>query len=372
DEILDRLWLTNNGPLLQEFEAQLAQLTNAKHCVAVCNATLAIEICARALRLNGEVIVPAFTFAASAHALEWVGIRPVFADVNPQTHVIDPESVRLLISPRTTGIMGVHVWGTACPIDALGALASEHNLALFFDAAHAIGCGVNGQMIGTSGSAEVFSFHATKVLNSFEGGAITTNDDALAHRLRLLRNFGFAGLDRILSPGTNAKMTEISAAMGLVNLDSLPHFIARNLANYEMYRSLLGGIRGLRLYTHDAKPHNYQYVVVEIDEDTAGISRDDLYTILHAENVLARRYFYPPLHLVEPYRSQARKPAPKLPNTEQLSERVLCLPTGTAATETEVRIICDLIRFVLAEAAPIRSRFADQQQGTSRARPPSP
>ena len=181
DAMLDRRWLTNNGPLVEEFEARIARAIGVRHCVAMCNATVALEIASASARHAGEVIVPSFTFVATAHALQWQGIQPVFCDIDPRTHNIDAESAESLITARTTGIIGVHTWGRPCDVSALTALASRHGLRLLFDAAHAFGCSAGDRMIGTMGDAEVLSFHATKFLNAFEGGALVTND-AVARR----------------------------------------------------------------------------------------------------------------------------------------------------------------------------------------------
>src|SRR5690606_11646345 len=185
--VLDRNWLTNDGPLVEELEQRIAADLGVRHCVAMCNGTIALEIAIRAAGLTGEVIVPSFTFVATAHALQWQGITPVFCDVEPFTHTIDPARVEELITPRTSGIVGVHVWGRACAVDELTAIAHRNNLALLFDAAHAFGCTYRQQRLGSFGDAEVFSFHATKFMNSCEGGAITTNDDAFAEKVRLMR-----------------------------------------------------------------------------------------------------------------------------------------------------------------------------------------
>jgi dTDP-4-amino-4,6-dideoxygalactose transaminase len=357
--MFDQRRLSNNGPFVRELEEKLAAFLGVKHCIAICNATVALEITARALGLQGEVILPSFTFVASAHALQWLGITPVFCDVDPLTHNIDPTKIEERITPRTTGILGVHVWGRACDIEALSEIAQTHHLKLMFDAAHAFACTYQGQMVGGFGEAEVFSFHATKFFNSFEGGAVTTNNDQLAKRLRGMRNFGFAGLDNVVDIGTNGKMSEVSAAMGLTSLESLDEFISTNYENYLTYSRGLAGIPGVQLvqYTGEEK-NNYQYVVMEIDEREAGLSRDLLVKILHAENVLARRYFYPGCHQMEPYRSYFPDAGFLLPETEKLTTKVLQLPTGTAIGEPEIGQLCDLIRFVFSHAEEIRASVA--------------
>lgn len=358
NDMLDRRWLTNNGPFVLELEQKLAEFLGVKHCISICNATVALEIASRALGLKGEVIIPSFTFIATAHALQWQEITPVFCDVDPLTHNIDPAKIENLITPRTTGILGVHVWGRACDIPQLTAIAEKHRLKLLFDAAHALGSTYHGRRLGSFGDAEVFSFHATKFFNSFEGGAITTNNDALADTIRSMRNFGFAGLDNVTSIGINGKMSEISAAMGLTSLESFDVFVETNRKNYQAYAHGLASLPGIRLidYDHQEK-NNYQYVVIECDEKTAGLSRDVLVKILHAENILARRYFYPGCHQMEPYRSYFPNAGLVLPVTEKLTQLVLQLPTGTALQVSEIEKICELIRFACEQAPAIRAQL---------------
>lgn len=359
-EILDRCWLTNNGPLVREFESALCSFLGVKHCIAMSNATVGLEIAIRAAGLKGEVIVPSFTFIATAHALQWQRVSPVFCDVDPSTHTIDPIEVEKLITPRTTGIIGVHLWGTPCDINALQSIADRHGLTLLFDAAHAIGSQYNGKPIGGFGLAEVFSFHATKVLNAFEGGVVSTNDDELARKARLMNNFGFTGMDSVEYIGTNGKMNEASAAMGLTSLESLDDFVQVNRENHQVYARHLVHITGLKLLGYPAKENNnHQYVIVEVDEDICGISRDLLMEVLHAENVRARRYFYPGCHDMEPYRSMGREW--NLPETTKLARRVLCLPTGTAVDADSIEKICQIIESAISNAEKIKFLKNTQQ-----------
>lgn len=348
NDVLDRKWLTNNGPLVQEFERKLAEFLGVKHCIAMCNATVALEITSRALDLKGEVIVPSFTFVATAHALQWQEITPVFCDVDPKTHNLDPEKVESLITPRTSGIIGVHVWGRPCAIERLTEISNRRGLTLMFDAAHAFAASYNGQMIGGFGRAEVFSFHATKFFNTFEGGAVATNDDELAKKIRLMKNFGFAGTDQVIYIGTNGKMNEISAAMGLTSLESVNEFVGHNYENYVAYRDGLSRLAGVSLieYNQEEK-NNYQYIIVEIDETVTKYSRDELVDILWAHNILARRYFYPGCHQMEPYASYFPHAGMLLPETEKLSDRVMSLPTGTAVDKNSIAIICEIIKHAL-------------------------
>src|SRR5947207_815447 len=269
--MLDQRWFTNNGPFVQQFEQRLAEFVGVRHCIAVCNATVGLEIAIRALELRGEVIVPAFTFVATAHALQWQEITPVFCDIDPKHHLIDPRRVEELITPRTSGIIAVHTWGRTAPVEALKEIADRRGLKLMYDAAHAFGSTRNGENAGGFGTCEVFSFHATKFLNSFEGGAIATNDDELAAKIRLMKNFGFQGYDRVIYIGTNGKMSEICAIMGLTSLEAIDELISVNAANYDAYRAALAGVPGIRLLEYEpGERYNFQYVVLELDEAEAG------------------------------------------------------------------------------------------------------
>lgn len=359
NDLLDRKRLTNDGPYLQQFEQRICELIGVKHCVAVCNATIGLEILAKAIGLSGEVIVPSFTFIATAHALQWHGVTPVFCDIDPATHNIDPRRVAELITPRTSAIIGVHVWGRPCDVDALVDLVRRHHLKLLFDAAHAFACSYKGKMIGGFGDAEIFSFHATKFVNSFEGGAIVTNDDTLATRLRLMRNFGFAGFDMVSSLGVNGKMNEACAAMGLTSLESLDSFIEANRRNYHLYQERLAKVPGISVSPYQENEKcNFQYVVLEVDEATTGVSRDMLEDIFWAENVLVRRYFYPGCHRMEPYLTDDPQAGLRLPQTERLVDRVLCMPTGSAVSSTDVSTICDLLEFIVKHSAEVKERLS--------------
>jgi dTDP-4-amino-4,6-dideoxygalactose transaminase len=266
-----------------------------------------------------------------------------------------------MITPRTTGILGVHVWGRPCDIETLTRIAHKHNLHLIFDAAHAFGCSHQGKMVGNYGEAEVFSFHATKFFNTLEGGAITTNDDDLAEKIRLMANFGFAGRDTVIYIGINGKMDEASAAMGLTGLESLDDFVRANYRNYQTYRNLLADLPGFEMVSYDeSEKRNYQYIVVEVDATATGIDRDTLVKILYAENVLARRYFYPGCHRMEPYRSYFPHAGLLLPETERLSERVMSLPTGTAIEPGDVQEIGQIIRFAVNHSEEIDAKVADE------------
>jgi dTDP-4-amino-4,6-dideoxygalactose transaminase len=341
--IFDSRWLTNNGPMVQELESRIADHLGVRHCVAMCNGTVALEIAIRALELKGEVILPSYTFIATAHALHWQEITPVFADIDPTTHNIDSAAVRRMITPKTSGIIGVHLWGRPAPNAELQSIADEHGLKLMYDAAHAFGCSLNGAMIGNFGECEVLSFHATKFFNTFEGGAVVTNNDALAEKMRLMRNFGFAGFDNVIHPGTNGKMTEISAAMGLTNLDALDATIEANRRNYIAYKKAVAAIPSLHLLTYDeAEKNNYQYIVLEVGDEFP-VGRDEIIKTLHVENILARKYFWPGCHRMKPYRDLYPHAGMMLPNSEAVARRVVVLPTGTTLPEQAVETIASVL-----------------------------
>lgn len=355
DGILDRRWFTNNGPVVQEFERALEARLDVAHVIAVANGTLGLEIATRAADVTGEVVVPSFTFVATAHALQWQGLTPVFADVDLRTHTIDPATVASLLTPRTSAILGVHTWGVGCDTEELERLARERDLVLMYDAAHALGSTIGGRPVGGNGQAEVFSFHATKYVNAFEGGAIATNDDALAARIRHMVNFGFDGYDCVSSVGTNAKMSEVSAAMGLTSLESADEFAAWNRRIWEAYSDGLAAIPGLSLYEYPFEERNsHQYVVVEVDPGCA-LGRDEIVEVLHAEGCLARRYFYPGVHRMEPYASLAPMSYRWLPNTEALTRRVLILPTGTAMSLDAVEAVFAILDKATRQATRVRS-----------------
>jgi dTDP-4-amino-4,6-dideoxygalactose transaminase len=359
-EILGRRWFSNYGPVVQELEQRISDRLGVKHCIAMCNGTVALEIAIRALGLTGEVIVPSYTFVATAHALQWQQITPIFADIDAGTHTLNPDAVRRMITPRTTGIIGVHLWGRACDVDGLAAVAADHRLELLFDAAHAFDCSYGREKIGGFGRCEVLSFHATKFFNTFEGGAVVTNDDDLAKRMRLMVNFGFSGFDNVIYPGTNGKMTEVCAAMGLANLENLDSVVAVNRSNYEQYRDGLAGIPSVRLLAYDEAEHNnYQYVVVELG-DAFPISRDEVVAALHAENVLARRYFWPGCHRMEPYRSLFPHAGLTLPNTALVADRVIVLPTGTAVSQDDIKTITRILAVLATRGVDVRAHLAER------------
>lgn len=339
--IFERQFYTNHGPLVAEFEERLAEYLGVRHAICTTNGTVALMVAARSIGLQGDVVVPAFTFPATAQALSFAGLRPVFCDVDPQQHTITVDAVRAAMTGDTSALLGVHLWGRACDIDGLQALANETNATLMFDAAHAFGGSYRGQKIGGFGALEVFSFHATKILNCTEGGCITTNDDAIAAAVRTAANFHDQHTFADVPLRINAKMSEAQAAMGLLSLGDLEENIAANRARYERYRSLLADIPGVSFSDH-AVPgaSNYQYVVCRVDRAQFGLDRDHLVAALLDEGVVAKRYFYPGLHRVEPYSGTPWE----LPITDALCASLIQLPTGHAVTEADVDRVCGAIR----------------------------
>jgi dTDP-4-amino-4,6-dideoxygalactose transaminase len=342
--VLDRKYLSNFGPLEQAFEQRVAELTGVKHCIAMANGTIALEIASRALGLQGEVIMPSMTFVATAHALQWQEITPVFCDIDENLHHIDSSKIASLITPNTSGILAVNLWGRPCYVEKLEAVAEAYNLKLLFDSAHAFGVSYKGQMVGQFGDAEVLSFHATKFLNTIEGGAVLTNNDELAEKVRYMTNFGFSGRDNVAYLGINGKLNEIQAAVGLVSLHNMEHFIEHNKQNYLAYSAGIAEIPGLSMLEYELEEkNNYQYIIMEVDAEGYGMSRDELMRLLQAENVDVRRYFYPGCHRMEPYRSYAPNAHYWLPVTEKIVSRVLAFPTGTAVKTDDVDKICMLL-----------------------------
>ena len=357
NDILDRRWLSNFGHYVQEFEKRTAEVAGTKHAIACSNGTVALEIASRALELEGEVIVPAFTFIATAHALQWQEIKPVFADVRAFDHNLDPDQIERHITPKTTGILGVHLWGQACDTEAIEAIARKRKLQVMYDGSHAFGCDTAKGPIGGQGRATVFSFHATKFINAGEGGAVVTNDDELAAKMRLMKNFGFRTYDEVIHVGTNGKMDEFSAAMGLTNLESIKEIVEVNRRNYETYKKELAGVPGIRLLEYRPKGNfNYQYVIAEVDK-SCGISRDSLIKVLWAENFLVRKYFWPGCHKMEPYKSLYPNAYLTLPVTEEVGAKILVLPTGQTVDEGVIRKAVDIIKTAVENGPEIEQEI---------------
>ncbi|MFZ5502769.1 MAG: aminotransferase class I/II-fold pyridoxal phosphate-dependent enzyme [Pseudomonadota bacterium] len=357
--IFERQYYNNNGPLHEELEAKLQQFLGVKHAICVSNATFGLMMVADAMGLSGKVILPSFTFIASAHSLSWAGLEPVFCDIDLDTHQISLDKVGALIDKGVSAIMGVNLWGGACNPKALAELADAHGIQLYFDSAHAFGCAVDGVKIANFGRAEVFSFHATKILSATEGGCICTNDDDLAARLRSIRpSYGTDKPVNIVRVA-NARMSEAQAAIALMSLEDFPANQQNNEVLYRLYETQLKEIPGLHL----VKPigvsfSNYQYLVGSVDEREFGLPRDVLIDILKAENVIARRYFYPGVHRSIPYVQELPQYLDRLPNTDSLCGSCIQLPIGARVSAQGVERICGILLAAHQASAEIRARYA--------------
>ena len=355
-QIFARQYYTNHGPLLQELEQRLAAYFDVRHAICVTNATIGLIMAMECLNLKGKVIVPSFTFVATAQALTWANLEPVFCDVDVETHHITPAIIEPLIDPQVSAILAVNLWGGCCDAEALQPLADKHGLKLIFDSAHAFGCRVNNRPVGGFGAVEVFSFHATKVFSSAEGGCLTTNDDELAKRLRNVRSSYGAGPAVSVVKTSNGRMSEAQAAIALLNLDMFDDILRRNRRLTEIYHARLAAIPGVVLVEpRNTSRSNHQYVVVELNEDAFGLSRDALLRVLRAENIVARRYFYPGVHRTPPYIHENPQYLGCLPNTDRLNRDVLQLPIGALVTDDDAIKVCGIIRMAHKKSRELKA-----------------
>ena len=341
-------WLANGGDQHRALEAELAQWLQVPHLSLFNNGTIALVVACQALRLTGEVITTPFTFPATPHVLSWNNVTPVFADIDPETLCIDPASVEPLVTRRTTGILGVHVYGVPCNVDALGAIAHRHGLRVVYDGAHAFGTQINGQAIGTFGDATMFSFHATKLFHTAEGGALAVNDPDLKQHIDLLKNFGIKNENEIVMPGINGKMSELQAALGRVVLRYVEGERQRRAAIRQVYEQRLSGITGLRLHAMPGGvTDSLQYLVLRVNAGQAGCSRDTLHERLKRYNIITRKYFHPLCSDYSCYRHLPSASPQHLPNAYRVASEVLALPLYGALTADDVHRICDAIHYSL-------------------------
>lgn len=330
-DYLSEIWnskqLTNDGPFHREFEKKLAEYLGVKYLSLFSNGTLALITALQTLRITGEVITTPFSFVATTHALHWNGITPVFCDIEPCSFNLDPERIEAAITPKTTAIMPVHVYGNPCNVKRIQEIADTYGLKIIYDAAHAFGVKVNNQSILNFGDLSVLSFHATKVFNTFEGGAIICHDEKTKQRIDFLKNFGFADEVTVVAPGINAKMNEFQAALGLLQLKYIDKEIEKRKEISKKYREGLSGISGIE-YLSDIKniKHNYQYFPILIDKKTYGKNRDEVYEFFKEKNIYTRRYFYPLISQFPTYRGLQSAATSNLPIAERIANEVLCLP----------------------------------------------
>jgi len=344
EEIWASRWLTNQGQFHQRLETALAEYLGVPYVSLCCNGTVALILALRALNITGEVITTPFSFVATAHALAWNGIEPVFCDIEPETMTLDPAKAKALITPRTSAIMPVHVYGYPCRVEAIGELADLHGLKVIYDAAHAFGVRVNGRSILEFGDLAVLSFHATKVFTTGEGGAIVCRTEGQKRRLDLLRNFGFVDEVTVVDVGINGKMDELSAALGLLELRYFEQVRAQRREIVQAYRGLLADVEGIRfLEDLPGVEHNYAYFPIFVDEEAYGRSRDDLYEELKRHGFYARRYFYPLISHFPPYKNLPSASPANLPVAERIAKEALCLPVYPGLVLEQVEAIAHTI-----------------------------
>lgn len=343
-QIWDSKWITNNGSFHKQLEKDLAAYLKVPYVSLFTNGTLPLITALQALRITGEVITTPYSFVATTHSLWWNGIKPVFVDIDPATGNLDPEKIEAAITPRTTAIMPVHVYGKPCDTKRIQEIADRYGLKVIYDAAHAFGVEVNGESILTAGDMSTLSFHATKVYNTIEGGAMVMHDEKTKQRIDYLKNFGFAGETTVVGPGINSKMDEIRSAYGLLNLRQVDSAIEARHQIAIKYREALRPVKGVSFF--DDMPgvkHNYSYFPIFIDAEKYGMSRDALYEKMKAENVLGRRYFYPLISEFSTYRGLESANPENLPNAHRMANSVICLPMHHALDETSVQRILECV-----------------------------
>lgn len=344
-QIWKNRWLTNNGPFHQQLESDLQRYLKTDHLSLFTNGTLPLITALQALHIKGEVITTPFSFVATTHSLWWNGIKPVFVDIDPVTCNIDPDKIEAAITPRTTAIMPVHVYGMPCNTERIQQIAHRHGLKVIYDAAHAFGVEVDGKSLLNAGDMSTLSFHATKVYNTVEGGALVVKTAEMKQHIDNLKNFGFTGETDIVAPGINGKMDEIRAAYGILNLKQVDEAIAMRRQNTMLYRQLLSGVRGISwLDDMPGVRHNYSYFPIFVDAAQYGMTRDALYEKMKQHNILGRRYFYPLISNLSIYnRLESAHPA-NLPVANRKADTVICLPMYAGLTEFQIRKIVNVIK----------------------------
>lgn len=345
---LQKIWdskvLTNGGPMHQELEARLSEYLGVEHIALFSNGTIALVTALQALRITGEVITTPYSFVATAHSLMWNGIKPVFVDIDPKTMNIDPAKIEAAITPQTTAIMPVHCYGNPCDVDAIQKIADNYNLRVIYDAAHAFGVQDKGGSILRYGDLSVLSFHATKVFNTFEGGAIICPDAKTKQRINHLKNFGFVDEVTVVATGINGKMSEINAAFGLLQLEHIDRALAQRKAIDELYRQELAGIPGIHCVNETGQTvANYSYFPILVDKSYP-LSRDALYNKMREREIFGRRYFYPLISNFPTYRGLSSAAPDNLPVANKIADSVICLPIYPALTPDDCKTIAQLIK----------------------------
>ncbi len=344
-DIWNRKWLTNNGYYHHELEQALCDYLGVPYISLFTNGTLPLITALQAMRITGEVITTPFSFVATTHSLWWNGIKPVFVDIDPVTCNLDPDKIEAAITPHTTAIMPVHVYGQPCDTVRIQEIADKYGLKVIYDAAHAFGVKVNGESVLNAGDMSTLSFHATKVYNTVEGGALVVHDEQTKKRIDYLKNFGFAGETTVVAPGINSKMDEVRAAYGLVNLKQVDKAIEARHHVADRYREALKNVPGITFMNDmPGVTHNYAYFPIFVDEEKYGISRDELYARMKEHNIYGRRYFYPLISTFSTYRGLESATKENLPVATEKAEQVICLPMYYGLTDEDVdRIVAQII-----------------------------
>ena len=344
-EIWESKMLTNNGNFHQKLEEELAKYLKVPYLSLFTNGTLPLITALQAMRITGEVITTPFSFVATTHSLWWNGIKPVFVDIEPETCNLDPSKIEAAITPRTTAIMPVHVYGKPCKTKEIQEIANKYGLKVIYDAAHAFGVEINGESILNFGDMATLSFHATKVYNTLEGGALVVHDEQTKKRIDYLKNFGFASETEVVAPGINSKVDEVRAAYGLLNLKQVDHAINSRRKVAIRYRDELQGVKGITFFNDiPGVRHNYSYFPIFINAEEYGMTRDELYFKMKEHNVFGRRYFYPLISTFSTYRGLDSANPDNLPVATQISNNVICLPMHHALSENEVEYILQIIK----------------------------
>lgn len=344
EDIWKRKWITNNGYYHKELEKALCEYLGVPYISLFTNGTLPLITALQALRITGEVITTPFSFVATTHSLWWNGIKPVFVDIDPITCNLDPEKIEAAITPRTTAIMPVHVYGNPCDTKRIQDIADKYGLKVIYDAAHAFGVKVNGESILNAGDMSTLSFHATKVYNTIEGGALVMHDEQTKKRIDYLKNFGFAGETEVVAPGINSKMDEMRAAYGLLNLKQVDKAIEWRKHVAELYRAALKDIEGITFFNDiSGVKHNYAYFPIFVDAEKYGMTRDELYFKMKEHNILGRRYFYPLISAFSTYRGLESANRDNLPVATEKAEQVICLPMYYGLSDKDIERIILLI-----------------------------
>lgn len=343
-EIWANKWITNNGSFHKQLEKELAAYLKVPYISLFTNGTLPMITALQALRITGEVITTPYSFVATTHSLWWNGIKPVFVDIDFATGNLDPDKIEAAITPRTTAIMPVHVYGQPCDTKRIQEIADKYGLKVIYDAAHAFGVEVNGESILNAGDMSTLSFHATKVYNTIEGGAMVMHDEQTKKRIDYLKNFGFAGETTVIAPGINSKMDEIRSAYGLLNLRQVDAAIEARHQVAIKYRKALRDVEGITFF--DDMPgvkHNYSYFPIFVDAEKYGMTRDELYFKMKEHDVLGRRYFYPLISTFSTYRGLESAKPELLPNAHKMANTVICLPMHHALSENDIQRVIEQI-----------------------------